>query len=137
MRKTLVIFGVLVLAALMTSVAFAGGGKEVVYTVSIAELEQGGAVGGALLTDGTAIGGGIFSTGSTILRLQFQSWTGIDTDSDGVDDFVSIAILFTPIKPSGPAFLLFAFAPVTGTPQLLDSDGDGNPDFLIRVTLAN
>lgn len=135
MRKILVLLGVLVLAALMTSGAFAGGNSNVFATFSVADLGQGVWGGGPLFADGTARGHVAFSAGNgqVIFHLHATSWTGPFGPSPG-----AVQINFSTHVIKGPPQGAFsAIAPISGTPVLFDFDSDGNPDFVLRVTLAN
>ncbi len=139
MRKSIPLFMALVLAAAMTTAAFAGGNSPVQYTFTFTDLGQPGAHGGGpLYADGTAGGGITLSAldGQVIVDLEATSWSEIIPG-----ELVDICFDTVPIK--GPALLppSFCFSqfglalPVSRTPAYLS-----NPfaDLaLIRVTPVN
>ena len=140
--KTPISLGILALAiALMTSTAFAGGdSKKPIATVSLSERDDNpNAEGGVLYSDFTASGGGYVSgKGSTFqnFRLQLTSWSVEDTDIDGEIETVEICHLVTPLPPPADKFTACLRLPVTGQPEKVDIDGDGNPEVIMRVTLV-
>jgi hypothetical protein len=135
-KKLMVLIGVVLLAAIsLTSVASASG--NVVATFTIADLGQGAWGGGSLFADGTASGHIPFSflDGQVIFHLHPTSWSWVVPGTVieiCFDTHVIKNMVGLPIPPSFCATL-----PVTGTPVLVDFNGGGNPDQVLRVTLAN
>jgi hypothetical protein len=144
MRKIIVLFGVLVLAALMTTGAIADGNSNVAYTWTLADLGQGIWGGGPLFADGSTGGNLPFSAenGQLIFHLHPTSWSYV-VPGESVD----ICFTLHEIKGSlgfPPSFCLTevfspAGIPVTGTGMPLIIPNPDVPDLnlLIRVTPAN
>ena len=135
-KKLMLLVGVVLLAAfLLTSVASASG--NVVATFTIADLGQGAWGGGSLFADGTARGHIPFSflDGQVIFHLHPASWSWVVPEAVIEICFDTHVIKNTVGLPIPPSFCVTL--PVTGTPVLVDFDGDGNPDQVLRVTLAN
>ncbi|MCI0556015.1 MAG: hypothetical protein L0287_34160 [Anaerolineae bacterium] len=135
-KKLIVLVGVALLAAFfLTSVVSASG--NVVATFTIADLGQGAWGGGSLFADGTANGHIPFSflDGQVIFHLHPASWSWIVPGAVIEICFDTHMIKNTMGLPIPPSFC--ATLPVTGTPVLVDFDSDGNPDQVLRVTLAN
>ena len=142
MRKTLVLFTLLVLAALPTSVAFADGEPNVVYTWTVSDLGQGVWGGGPLFDDGTT-GGNLpisFFNGQLIGQFHPISWHEVVPGKS-----VDICFRAREIKGSLEPPYEFCFTdvlggplPVTGTPIIIPHpDPDIPHNLLIRVTPAN
>lgn len=149
MRKKIVIFlTVLVLAALLSSVAFAGGNAKVVYTWIVNDLGQGVWGGGPLFDDGTA--GGNFplsitipGEGQLIAHFHPVSWEEV-VPGESVDICFEVHVIKGDSGAFPPEFciadVLFPL-PVNGPGQLLILDPHPDPEIphplLIRVTPAN
>lgn len=139
-RNTFIFLVVLVLAALLVSVAFADGNPNVVYTWTVADLGQGVWGGGPLFDDGTTGGNLPFSgfNGQVIAHLHPISWNEVDPG-------VSIDICFRVHEIKGslgfpPEFCftdVFGPLPVTGTPIIIPNPDVPDLNLLIRVTPAN
>ncbi len=140
MRKIIVLIGVLLLVALMTTVASAGDDSNVAYTWTVTELGQGFWGGGPLFADGSTGGNLAVSgrNGEVIFHLHPTSWTEV-VPGEAVD------ICFTLHEIKGdsglpPAFCGSAFGlvlPVTGTPVMIPNPISPDVRLLIRVTPAN
>lgn len=140
MKKLWIVLGVLILAALMTTSAFADGNSKVVYTWTLADLGQGLWGGGPLFADGSTGGNLPFSAGNgqLIFHLQPTSWSEV-VPGELIDIcFASRLIKGPPIFP--PAFCLSDFGillPVTGTPIIIPNPDVPDLNLLIRVTPVN
>jgi len=140
MKRLMILIVVVVLVALTSTVAFAGGNSNVAYTWTVADLGQGIWGGGPLFADGSAGGNVAFSAGNgqIIYHVHPTGWSYI---VPGV--LLDLCFEVREIKGSSglpPALCLSDFGealPITGTPLLMDIDGDGNPDFVLRATPAN
>ena len=135
-RRLVVLLGALALSIiLMTSVAFAGGKSNVFATFAIAEFGQGIWGGGPLFADGTARGHVpiSFANGQIIVHFHPTSWSEIDPG-------VLLEVCFDVHQIKGPSIFppsLCEELPLTGTPIFEDLDEDGNPDIMLRATIAN
>lgn len=140
MRKMLVLIGVLLLVALMTTVASAGGNSKVAYTWTVADLGQGIWGGGPLFADGATGGNFAFSAenGQLIFHLHPTSWSEV-VPGEAVD----ICFALHEIKGSSGLPPSFCFTdigivlPVTGTPIIIPNPDVPDLQLLIRVTPAN
>ena len=141
-KKALVLFTMLVLAALPTSVASADGHQNVVYTWTVNDLGQGVWGGGPLFGDGTA-GGNFplsFADGQIIAHFYPISWHEV-VPGESVD----ICFRVHEIKGSLDTPDEFCFTdilggplPVTGTPIIIPHPDPEIPHpLLIRVTPVN
>jgi hypothetical protein len=139
MRKFVLVLTVLVLAAVMTTVALAGGNSPVQYTFTFTDLGQPGAHGGGpLYADGSANVRMTLSAmdGQAIFQLQATSWSEV-VPGESVDICFDVyQIKGPPLLPPSFCFSDFGIVlPVSGTPVLIS-----NPfadEALIRVTPAN
>ena len=139
MRKFVLVLMVLVLAAVMTTVALAGGNSPVQYTFTFTDLGQPGAHGGGpLYADGSANVRMTLSAmdGQAIFQLQATSWSEV-VPGESVDICFDVyQIKGPPLLPPSFCFSDFGIVlPVSGTPVLIS-----NPfadEALIRVTPAN
>jgi hypothetical protein len=139
MRKLSSIFGVLILVATLTTVAYAGGNSKVEYTWTISDLGQGAWGGGPLYADGSADGylPVSLADGQIIFQLDPTSWYEVDGGAA-----VDICFNVEEIKGSSgfpPSLCLSDLGvvlPVSGTPIVV-SDPDSSMQTLIRVTPAN
>jgi hypothetical protein len=76
--------------------------------------------------------------GEVIVQFQGTTWSTLPSGNlDICWDIV--AIKGPPIFPPSVCFTDFQALglPVSGTPLLIDTDSDGNIDFIIRATLAH
>jgi hypothetical protein len=142
MKKALVLFTMLVLAALPASVASADGHPNVAYTWTVNDLGQGVWGGGPLFENGTA-GGNFplsFYNGQVIAHFHPVSWNEV-VPGESVD----ICFRVREIKGSSGSPDEFCFTdilggplPVTGTPIIIPHpDPDIPHPLLIRVTPVN
>ena len=139
MRKFISLFMVLVLAAVMTTMAFAAGNSSVRYTFTFTDMGQPGAHGGGpLYADGSADGRMTLSAmnGQAIFQLQATSWSEVIPGESVNICFDVYRIKGPPLLPPSFCFSDFGIVlPVNGTPVLIS-----NPfadEALIRVTSAN
>ena len=139
MRKFVPALMVLVLAAAMTTVAFAGGNSPVQYTFTFTDLGQPGAHGGGpLYADGSANVHMTLSAmdGQAIFQLQATSWSEV-VPGESVDICFDVyQIKGPPLIPPSFCFSDFGIVlPVSRTPVVIS-----NPfadEALVRVTPAN
>jgi len=139
MRKFVPALMVLVLAAAMTTVAFAGGNSPVQYTFTFTDLGQPGAHGGGpLYPDGSANVDMTLSAmdGQAIFQLQATSWSEV-IPGEAIDICFDVyQIKGPPLLPPSFCFSDFGIVlPVSGTPVVIS-----NPfadEALVRVTPAN
>lgn len=127
--SVLLALGMLTLGAVPAS----AGGRQVVYTFAVADLGQGVWGGGPLNADGSVGGHIAFSAGNgqLIYHLHGAFWF------EPFPGFLVICFTVHAIKGPAPPSPFCAGVFVSGTPVLIDFDGDGNPDFMIRATPAN
>jgi hypothetical protein len=139
MRKFVLVLTVLVLAAVMTTVALAGGNSPVQYTFTFTDLGQPGTHGGGpLYADGSADGRMTLSAidGQVIIQFQATSWSEV-VPGEAIDICFDVYQIKGP--PIFPPTFCFSDAgivlPVSGTPIRIS-----NPfadEAVIRVTPAN
>jgi hypothetical protein len=140
MKKTVVVFSVLVVAAFLTAaVASAGANSPVQYSFTLTDLEQGAGGGGPLLTDGSAGGHIVVSAlnGQVIASFDPVSWSYI-VPGESIDLCIAVDQLKGP-----PGFFPTYFCtswigvvvPVSGTPVVI-TNPMGGADLLLRVTPA-
>ena len=129
----------IVVCSMLLAVGVASASPKVSYTFTVADLGQGIWGGGSLFADGTAGGNVAFSAGNgaVIYHLHATSWAVLFPGA------LDVCFEVREIKGSSglpPSFCISDFGlvlPVTGTPLLIDDDGDGNPDFVMRATPTN
>ena len=140
MRKILVLLAVLVLGAVMTTVAFAGGKANVFATFSVEQLGQGVWGGGPLFADGTMGGNVAFSAvnGQLIFHDRPIFWLEDDPEPGLITRCFELHVIKNTLNIPTDPFEDFCFvSPVTGTPVPVDLDGNCVDDALFRLTLAN
>lgn len=140
MKKLFILIGVLVLAASLTSVAFAGGNPKVEYTWTIADLGQGVWGGGPLYADGSA-GGYLpvsLANGQMIFQLNPTSWSEVDGGAAVDICFHLKEIKGTSGFPSNFCLSdLGVIMPVSRTPVIMSDPDAASLRTLIRVTPVN
>ena len=140
MRNIIVLIGVLLLVALMTTVASAEDDSNVAYTWTVTELGQGIWGGGPLFADGST-GGNLpvsGNNGEVVFHLHPTSWYEIVPE-----EVVDICFTLHEIKGDTglpPTFCGSEFGlalPVTGTSVMIPNPISPDVRLLIRVTPAN
>jgi len=139
MRKLSLLIIVLAMAAVTTTVAFAGDNSPVQYTFTFTDLGQPGAHGGGpLYADGSANAHMTLSAmdGQAIFRLQVTSWSEIVLGESVDICFDVYQIKGPPLLPPSFCFSDFGIIlPVSGTPVvILNPFAD---EAVARVTPAN
>ena len=139
MRRSILVLIVLALAAVMTTVALAGGNSPVQYTFTFTDLGQPGTHGGGrLYADGSAGGHMTLSAmdGQVIIQFQATSWSEV-VPGEAIDICFDVYQIKGP--PIFPRTFCFSEAgivlPVSGTPIRIS-----NPfaeEAVIRVTAVN
>jgi hypothetical protein len=145
MRKSIVLL--LVIAIMVGSLTIGaataeGNGKKVMYTVSAASLGkpmifgQPSGSGMVLFDDGSMKGMIAVSTeSSTFGQLIFQyhpvSWVG---PVPGVGLVLTLELRWIKGFAPYPTTLVIPMPADTGGPIFVDNDGDGDADFMLRVT---
>ena len=139
MRKLIPALMVLVLAAVMTTVVFAGGNSPVQYTFTFTDLGQPGTHGGGpLYADGSADVRMTLSAldGQEIIQFRATNWSEV-VPGEAIDICFDVhQIKGPPLLPPSFCFSDFGIVlPVSGTPVvILNPFAD---EALVRVTPAN
>ncbi len=139
MRRLAVLAGLMLMATTaIASAPAASASGNVVATFAAADLGQGVWGGAPLFADGSAGGNIAFSAfnGQVILQAQPTSWTWV-VPGQLVTVCSDITVIKNELGFPFPPSMCFEDLPVTGTPVLIDENGDGHPDFVVRVTLTH
>ncbi|KOP24982.1 hypothetical protein AMR41_16250 [Hapalosiphon sp. MRB220] len=134
--KKLTTFVGIVLSSIFWIPSVAKANSAVVGTYSIVDQEVRVLGGGPLFADNT-VGGKVvvsFVNGKVFFQLQPTTWSFLGSNADAVQICYNVRVIKNESNiPLPPVFC--DTTPITGTPTKIDIDGDGNFDFLIRVTL--